>query len=78
MFDVEVYECERRARTVAAIKYIRQLRSLGLADAKHLIDEVYYGGRSVTLSFSSEVEAGTFADELRSMGFSCRISGFNR
>ena len=74
MGAVEVYDCERRARTVAAIKYLRELRGLRLAEAKHLIDEVYYGRRSVTLAFGSEDDAGAFADCMGSLGFRCRFA----
>jgi ribosomal protein L7/L12 len=69
---IEIHDCARRANTVAAIKYVRQRRELGMAEAKHLIDEIYYGGRSITLEFASETEAGEFVNDMELLGFSCR------
>ena len=70
---LEMYECERRAHTVAAIKYIRGLRGLGLAEAKSIIDEVYYIRRSVIFAFATEYEAGVVAEHMESLGFRYRI-----
>jgi ribosomal protein L7/L12 len=72
MAAVEVYDCERRARTVAAIKYVRHLHDCGLAEAKLLIDEVYCYRRPVVLEFGAQSEAELFADHMASLGFSCR------
>lgn len=73
MATVEVFDCKRRARTVAAIKYVRQLRGLGLAEAKCLIDQVYSGHRAIVLEFGSEAGAVDFVEQMGTMGFSCRF-----
>ena len=64
MATVEVYNCERRAQTVAAIKYLRQLRGLNLAEAKALIDAVYCHFRAVSLAFATDVDAGVFVQQM--------------
>lgn len=73
MFTVRVYDRERRARTVAAIKFVREVRGLGLAESLNLINEVYYHYRPVELAFASKPEADAFAQHMESMGFRCRF-----
>ena len=73
MVSVEVYDSERRAQTLVAIKYVRQLRGLGLAAATRLIDEVYYDRHPITLAFGSRSEACAFAEHMSTLGFSCRL-----
>lgn len=70
---VEVFDCGRRAKTISAIKYIRELRSVGLAEAKRLVDEVYHGGRAIVLNFASESDSAAFVDQMTAFGFKCRI-----
>jgi ribosomal protein L7/L12 len=70
---VEVLDCDRRAKTISAIKYIRELRGVNLGEAKRLIDEVYYGGRAIVLNFASESDSVAFADQMAAFGFKCRI-----
>lgn len=73
MTTVEVFDCARRAYTVAAIKYVRTLRGLDLMSAKGLIDEVYCRCRSIRLEFISEAEGQAFHDQMTAYGFSCRF-----
>jgi len=72
MVAIEVYDCWRRAHTIAAIKYVRLLREINLAEAKFLIDEVYFGNRSVRHEFTAEEEAREFSIQMESFGFCCR------
>ena len=72
MAAIEVYDCERRARTISAIMYIRESCNLGLAAAKRLIDQVYYECRAITLEFPSLKAAQDFSAQMTSLGFSCR------
>jgi ribosomal protein L7/L12 len=72
MVMVQVFDCERRPRTISAIKYIRELRGVGLGEAKGLIDEVYYHARPVTFEFARDSDARLFIEKMEAFGFSCR------
>jgi ribosomal protein L7/L12 len=72
MYRVEVYDCRRRAETIAAIKYVRQLRGLGLSEAKGLIDDVYCRCAPIRLDFDHEAEAVDFTERMAGFGFQCR------
>jgi hypothetical protein len=72
MYRVEVYDCHRRAGTIGAIKYLRQLRSLGLSEALGLIDDVYCRGAPLRLDFDNEADAVDFTERITGFGFQCR------
>lgn len=73
MCHVEVYDCHPKAATIAAIKYLRELRGLGLAEAKRLVDEVYYRHITIHFEFDNELDAAGFAEKMTGLGFQCRF-----
>src|SRR5437868_5127972 len=72
MVTVQVFECDRRPRTISAIKYIRDLRGMGLGESKGLIDEVSYHRRPVALGFVDDADAQLFVEKMEAFGFRCR------